>query len=80
MRTHCRRWAFINKNKKKIIIIIINKNYPMGEKQEQGKSLARQGWTGQDRAGYIQGEMMTVGSVAEPNFIYQNVMLYRARH
>jgi len=34
-------------------------NYPLGEKQEQDKGLARQGWTGQDRAGYIQGEIMT---------------------
>ncbi len=34
-------------------------NYPLGEKQEQGKGLASQGWRGQDRARYIQGEMMT---------------------
>ncbi len=46
-----------------LLLIKLNKNnnynYPLGEKQEQGKGLARQGWTGQDKAGYIQGETMT---------------------
>ncbi len=44
----CRRLAFINKIKQKQKQ---QQKLPLGSKQEQGKGLARQGWTGQDRAG-----------------------------